>query len=122
MDFIKRIFNRKPAKGAEASPDSNHSHQWELLLRTYCPPTPINSPSVISDDFQQKATFGFTTLLWECSVGRETRKEEILGTEPLYLDELVEKAEQFGPQYFQRNGSTYAIGKFQAQNTAVPLK
>ena len=87
-----------------------HVHNWEVVAKTY-------APARIEHD-------GITTILWKCSCG-EFKKEEMRGSDESTLEELVEKAEQYGPQYIQLNNNIYIISKYIApgqQLENVPLR
>lgn len=125
MNFLKDFFTTQPFGPEEIVPNAPKNceqHQWELLLRTYSPPRVVSDPEKLPQETLEKALFGFTTLFWECMVGKETKKEEILGSEQSQLDELTAKAEQFGPQYFQRGQTTYILAKVPPTTGSIPVK
>lgn len=57
-----------------------HKHKWTKIKETYCPPTTPPMVSAIAEEWARYA-FGFITILWECSVCKKLRKEEMLGKE-----------------------------------------
>ena len=128
MSFFDKLsgLNKKielPPQDAPRPIDETHTHQWELLLKTYSSPKILGQiAQSVSESVLQKALFGFTTLHWQCKVGGETKTEELLGSDTTQLDDLVVKADQVGTQYFQVGSNTYAIGKIQGQTGALPIK
>jgi hypothetical protein len=132
MDFFKKLFKTPIVKSIEEdfsniSPPTplqpEHVHQWEVLIKTYAPPRP-NVEDLPPDVFQ-KALFGITTLLSKCVLCSESKQEEILGTDEQPLDQLIEKVNQFGPQYIQKEGVTFIVAKYQPptqQSTNLPLR
>ncbi len=104
-----------------SSPD--HTCQMEVVMKNYI--TPIKGiVSTYTDAIPQKALFGATVLLWKCVVCSKTRQEEVLGTDENQLDNLLEKAEQYGPQYIQKEGVTFVVAKYQSQvsQVSVPVR
>jgi len=55
-----------------------HKHNWVKIKETYAPP---HYPSVESalPEYFERALKGVTTIIWECSICKELRKEEMLG-------------------------------------------
>lgn len=96
----------------------DHKHEWELILKTYAAPRhDVNlNDANITQDFLEKMLFGLTILVWACVVCKEVRESKVLGSDEDRLNELLEKANQYGPQYLQKDGQTYVIAKYQAQN------
>jgi len=48
-----------------------HAHDWQLVAKTYAPPTPIRSIGGIdaeSDSFQRMIHGGCTTFVWKCAL------------------------------------------------------
>ena len=61
-----------------------HKHQWEEIARTYAPPkgnTTKISATGSTTGLAEKMLFGVTTIMWECQICSEIRKEEMLGKE-----------------------------------------
>lgn len=60
-----------------------HKHTWIEISRTYAKPPELKNISAerASGDFMNKLFLGVTTILWECMVCQELRKEELLGKE-----------------------------------------
>jgi len=57
-------------------------HQWKEIARTYAPPkdnTTKITATGYATDLAKKMLFGVTTIMWECQVCSEIRKEEMLG-------------------------------------------
>jgi hypothetical protein len=103
-----------PDFSSRVEPD--HVHQWEKKLTTYAPPViPAHASSPPSD----RQAFGLTIILWECLVCHEHKVEELLGTDKPAIDELLTKVESYGPQYVQRNNSTFVITKYIPQGVTV---
>jgi len=134
MDFFKKPSASEIAKqliGREVTPlvqthEPDHKHEWEMLSKTQAPARkdiPQNLSS-LDKDLADRILFGVTVFLWECLVCRSLRKETILGSDLSQLDELIDKADRFGPQYIQRvDGTTFVLGKYnQPQVGAVPMR
>lgn len=54
-----------------------HKHNWVKIKETYAPP--FKGKITADMETLQKLTFGVTTLLWECSICKAIKKEEMLG-------------------------------------------
>ena len=112
------------------SPES-HKHEWNIILKTSVPPakTPAKIEDV-SEALVEKSLFGMTVILWQCVVCANTKQEAVLGTDEQPLDLLLEKVEQFGPQYIQKPGAigkesvTFIVAKYQPQTVQsnLPLR
>lgn len=87
-----------------------HNHDWESISKTYAAPTKILPTRDISDSLMEKCLLGLTTLVSRCRICQQLQKEEILGTDELQLDDLMDKVESFGPQYIYRGENTFMIG------------
>lgn len=100
----------------------DHTHQWEVVMKTYAPPRKNLEGS--DEKTLQKALFGVTVLVWRCVVCSESRQEEVLGSDENQLDELLEKVEAYGPQYLQKEGITFVVAKYQPAPlpTTLPLR
>lgn len=85
----------------------NKKHNWQLVGKTYAPPSVAKEG--MTAETLEKVLFGVTTLLWECTITGDTRKEELLGSDESQLTLLCEKADKFGMQYVTVNGKSYAI-------------
>ena len=115
--FFNRIFNRKklPLPIPEP-PKPSHTHEWEVVSKTYAPPAKnisVNN-SQVDKDTVEKTLFGITTILWQCLVCKDFRKEEMLGSDENTLEEMITKAEEYGPQFIERDGGkVYVIAKYQ---------
>lgn len=126
--FIKKISfdEEKPLQNKDSLGKPDHQHQYELLLKTFAPPRKDWEGKIetTGDKMVEKLLFGVTTLLWKCVLCAETKKEEILGSDEVQLDEIFDKVDKYGPQYIQKEGGkTYVIGKFQQTNTGtVPVR
>lgn len=58
-----------------------HKHKWIKIKETYAEPRENISGRGFSQDFVKFATFGVTTVLWECEICQKIRKEEMSGRE-----------------------------------------
>jgi hypothetical protein len=99
-----------------------HVHNWELFAKTFAPPR--KDVQINNVELQEKALFGVTTLLWKCACG-EFKKEEMPGSDENTLDELMTKADTYGPQYIQVEGKIYSVARYIApsqQPENVPLR
>lgn len=58
-----------------------HKHNWIKIKETYAPPAnrKYKAKGFINDNTPEKLAFGVTTILWECSICKKIRKEEMLG-------------------------------------------
>ena len=57
-----------------------HKHNWVISKTTYASPVNLGLKGV-SQELGQRLLFGLTTFLWECSICKKLRKEEMLGSE-----------------------------------------
>lgn len=124
-DIPKISLENEGVKNVDKSDE--HQHEWKFIAKTYGAPR-----SSVGENGQQvleRALFGITTFLWECVMCKNLRKEELLGSEGSQLEDMLVKAEQFGPQYVQRDRTTFIIAKYsvqqQQQSTQpgyIPLK
>lgn len=114
---------QKPMPVIQAEPEDEHTHQWQAIAKTYAPPR-RQLIEGLEGDVLQHALFGVTTVLWECAVCKQLRKAYALGSETPQLDELLDKTELYGTQYFQREGVTYVLQKYVPVQPAqtVPLR
>ena len=116
-NLLTNFFKKETPELAIVEPvkmGPQHMHTWVLTAQTFAPPISLNiKDSNISDTaFLEKASFGVTTLLWECDKCSATKKEEMLGSENDTLEELVKKVKLTGPQYIERDGETYIFNKY----------
>jgi hypothetical protein len=70
----------------------------------------------------EKALFGVTTLVWECKLTGETKKEEVLGSDENQLEEICANAATFGPQYVEMGDGMYIVAKWQAAPQSPPAE
>ncbi len=90
----------------------DHKHEWELLSKTYAPPRQDLTYNTSDKEIIDRALFGVTVFLWECLICKVLRKEQVLGSDTTQLDEMVDKADKYGPQYIQRiDGTTFILAK-----------
>lgn len=107
----------------EVVQEDEHYHQWESRYTTYAPPRRDVDPSGITNqDVLQKLLFGVTTTMSECLICHQRLVNEYLGSDRERLDEILDKVETFGVQYYQRDGNTYMIQKYQPQQPVVPIR
>ncbi len=97
----------------ENTSPTQHDHQYDLVLKTYAPPKPEYLKEGLSESIVEKLLFGITMLLWRCVICNNSKKEEIIGTDENQLEETLNKVLKFGPQYIQKEGTTFVIGKWQ---------
>ncbi len=117
IKILTKLFHKETPKLAIVEPAKTgpqHMHTWVLTAQTFAPPVTLNvTNSAINDTaFLEKASFGVTTLLWECDRCSVTKKEEMLGSESDTLEELVKKVKMTGPQFIERDGETYVFNKW----------
>lgn len=120
-EIAKQILGKEVTPlGTTHQPD--HKHEWELVSKTSAPSRKDIPQAQMDQDTLNKLLFGVTTYLWECILCKDLRKEVVLGSDVSQLDELLDKADRFGPQYIQgTNGSTFVIGKYSPPPT-VPMR
>ena len=58
-----------------------HKHKWKKISRTFAGPVAGEIEGRGVGRYLEKMAFGVTTILWECEVCQELRKEELLGKE-----------------------------------------
>jgi hypothetical protein len=60
-----------------------HKHNWVKIKETYAPPYNWKWGEITSYWLHsyEKSQMGVTTILWECSICHDTKKEEMLGKE-----------------------------------------
>lgn len=59
-----------------------HKHNWVNIKETYAlPVAKISNVDYLDKDILLKLILGVTTILWECSICKATKKEEMLGKE-----------------------------------------
>ena len=54
-------------------------YNWVLCLECYAPPAWGAQFTMASEQLAEEATFGVTSLLWECSKCQAVRNERLLG-------------------------------------------
>lgn len=91
---------------------SNQAHTWNLVAKTYARPRlDINILQALTGSSLEKALFGVTTTVWENELG-QIRREEFLGSDETVLDDLLDKATQYGGQIFERGSETFVVSKW----------
>lgn len=106
----------------EQKPD--HAHEWDLLSKTHILKRETINPTdfdKVDQSTMDKMLFGGTVFLWECLICKQLRKEDVLGGETTPLDEFIDKAALYGPQYYQKNGETFQIAKLINQPAKAPV-
>jgi hypothetical protein len=58
-----------------------HKHDWKIISKCYAEPKSENAQFHGSQDFMEKIIFGYTTILWKCSICHNLKREEMLGKE-----------------------------------------
>jgi hypothetical protein len=113
-----------PLKTQEVADD--HKHQWEMVSKTQAPPRKDVSVAGLEKETADKVLFGVTVFLWECLICHEHQKETVLGSDIPQLDELIDKADHYGPQYIQRlDGQTFVVAKYTLQqqpSSPLPMR
>lgn len=57
-----------------------HVCEWVIIAGAYAPPAEYGTHITNADtDLLAKLALGVTTIVWECSICQEIKKEEILG-------------------------------------------
>lgn len=123
MSFFSNIFGLKPAE--IVIPEADHTHQFETKMVTYA--APRRDVSIGNNQaLAEKAMFGVTTVFSKCLLCDTTKKEEILGSQNPQLDDMLDKVDQYGTQYMQREAQTYVFSKYQQQlqpiTSVLPLR
>lgn len=96
-------------------------HEWNLVGRSYAPPT-RNIPQQLTDAVQlERAMFGVTTLLFIDQISGELRKEELIGSDENQLETMLDKADNYGIQYIPYNNKRFAIAMVPSDET-LPVK
>jgi len=100
-------------------------HTWTLVAKTYARPRlDLNILQILNGNSLEKALFGVTTTVWENELG-QIRREEFLGSDESVLDDLLDKASQYGNQTIERGVDTFIISKWSPQPlspSAIPMR
>ena len=124
FNFLKKELS--PIVEENKPPKPVHQHEWEVISKTYAAPAKnLNLNQTGEKDLLEKSLFGVTVILWNCMVCKDFRKEEMLGSDENMLDELIAKAEEYGPQFIDRDGKIYVVAKYQAPpvaSTNIPVR
>lgn len=124
-DIAKELVRKEVTPVVQTQQDEkpDHNHEWELLSKTQAPPRRDIPQTNYDKDILDRMLFGVTVFLWECLLCHKLRKESVLGSDVTQLDELIDKADRFGPQYIQRtDGQTFAIIKYTNQQGPIPMR
>lgn len=99
-----------------------HVHQWKKAFSTYAPPR-RDFTNVDNLDLQvlSSVLLGITCVLWECLECHQRTREEFLGSDVTQLDDLLDRVEAFGVQYYNRNGTLFQVQRYQVQPPANTL-
>ena len=54
-----------------------HKHDWKIIAKTYT--GNAQEVGLQSAPYEERIIFGVTTILWECQICHQIRKEEMLG-------------------------------------------
>lgn len=127
--IAQQIVQRKEVQPLVETQDSikpEHKHEWELLSKTTATPRRDIPVDNLDKDVTEKILFGATVFLWECLICKTLRKESVVGTDTPPLDEMMDKAAAYGPQYIQRaDGRTFIVAEYKPQqnnNTILPMR
>jgi hypothetical protein len=105
------IFKKNPKEAV--------SHTWDLVAKTYARPRlDIGILQLLNGTTLEKSLFGVTTTVWENELG-EIRREEFLGSDETVLDDLLDKASQYGVQTIERGVNTFVVSKWVAPNSST---
>lgn len=124
-EVAKQLIGKEVTPLVTQPVELDHKHEWEMLSKTQAPARKDAPPPTITDkELLDRMLFGVTVYLWECILCRTLRKETVLGSDVTQLDELIDKADRFGPQYIQRvDGTTFVLGKYTPpQQSTVPMR
>lgn len=112
--FLKR-FPRKPYEETSLPP---HEHEWDLVLRTFVEPKPINFPD--NKELEKISLTGMTTYLFQCKKCQSFHREECLGLEETDLERILAKVEVGGPEYIMKDNKTYIV--MRKPDTSLPMR
>ena len=91
-------------------------HNWELVSKTYASPRrdlKIDKAMATESATLEKILLGVTTLVWECQITGDVRKEEFLGSDESQLDSLFQKVNELGTQHIKdQEGQVYSLAKW----------
>lgn len=126
LGFLKSLFKKDEVVAYK--PQSREKHQWQLITRSYA--APISSFDGIaldklSTEMVQKLSLGVTTYVWECSLTGDIRKEEVLGSDSDTLQDILNKANQYGKQVIKDgSGNLYIIDRYidPSDLTSLPVR
>lgn len=90
------------------------THTWDLVAKTYARPRlDIGILQLLNGATLEKSLFGVTTTVWENELG-QIRREEFLGSDETVLDDILDKASQYGVQTIERGINTFIVSKWTA--------
>jgi hypothetical protein len=123
MDINDMTDNAVPISTPEPpQPEPTHVHDWREKTVSYAPPRRDIPADFLHLTNIEYVLYGATTIIYECVICHIFNTVTMLGTTKPQLDELVDKIEAYGPQYFQRNNITYILQRYVAQPTNLPLR
>lgn len=107
--LLNFFFKPNPeAENIEEEPD--HDHAWVQVSKTYAPPRrDVKTEGITNDVTMERALFGITQFLYKCTVCNEFYKDSMLGSDVDTLDELMQKADEYGPQYIMQGDKTFVV-------------
>lgn len=95
------------------------AHTWTLVAKTYARPRlEIGILQLLNSTTLEKALFGVTTTVWENEDGG-IRREEFLGSDETVLDDILDKASQYGVQTIERGVNTFIVSKWVAPTSST---
>lgn len=115
MKFLQRFLPKPQLE----LPVEREMHEWRLVSKSYAPPRKdITGLESLPQSTIERALFGVTVYLWECKLTGDIRKEAIVGSDTPQMEELFQKARQFGPQFIKDDfGEIYEFKKYVPQVT-----
>jgi hypothetical protein len=105
-------FFRRPPKRIPRP----HEHAWLTKALTYASPQRDFTNTTTDPALLEKFVLGVTTMLWECATCHQFNQTEMLGSDRMQIDDILDKAELYGPQYIERGQNTFAIERRQLPN------
>lgn len=129
MDFKKLLKSSSVESASDLLPEPeapSHEHEWISKAMTYAAPRKDAIQINVADTaLLEKFVLGVTTILWECATCHETKKDEMLGSDRIQLDELLDKVNLHGPQYIQTDNGTFVLQRHTLPNQptqGLPLR
>lgn len=122
MNILTKFFVKDPE--VEEEEELDHDHAWIQVSKTYAPPRrDVKVDGVTNSVTLERALFGVTQFMYKCSVCNEFYKDSMLGSDTDTLDELMQKAEEYGPQYIVQGDKTFVVLRHVAQQPGtIPVR